>query len=183
MFGRRRLALDDPGIDLRVLGVDQGLVAVELSGIETGKTRARFEDGMFYLWHDTVEVSDENKEAGNVFWAGGGACAIDRKKFLEIGGFDSLYHPFYVEDVDLSYQAWKRGWSSLFAPASRVLHKHRATTARKFGDLFVNNTTRRNHFLFVWKNLTDTGMLIEHLVQLPSIQDRKSTRLNSSHRT
>ena len=143
---------------------------------ETGKTRARFENGMFYLWHDTVEqAADSDVERSGalpVFWAGGGACAIDRRKFAAIGGFDSLYHPFYVEDTDLSYQAWKRGWRCMFAPASRVLHKHRATSGPRFGDLFVNNTTRRNHYLFTWKNVTDSGMLVEHLARLPSIHGR-----------
>jgi GT2 family glycosyltransferase len=66
----------------------------------------------------------------NVFWAGGGACAVDRRRFQLLGGFDSLYHPFYVEDTDLSYQAWKRGWKSVLAPGSRVIHKHRGTTGR-----------------------------------------------------
>src|SRR5262245_31151865 len=76
---------------------------------ETGKTRARFEDGFFYLWHDDIHPVDDTYETIPVFWAGGGSCAIDRQKYLAIGGFDSLYRPFYLEDTDLSYQAWKRG--------------------------------------------------------------------------
>jgi GT2 family glycosyltransferase len=139
----------------------------EKARTETGKTRGRFENGMFYLWHDSVTRQDERNQVLPVFWAGGGACAVDRRKFVAIGGFDGLYHPFYVEDVDLSYQAWKRGWKSLFAPASHVMHKHRATSGVRFGDLFVNNTTRRNHYLFVWKNVTDLAMLAEHLALLP----------------
>lgn len=147
---------------------------------ETGKTRARFENGLFYLWHDPVTLQDERREALPVFWAGGGACATDRRKFESLGGFDSLYHPFYVEDTDLSYQAWKRGWRSLFAPASRVMHKHRATSGPRFGEMFVNNTTRRNHYLFAWKNLTDFGMLLEHLVMLPVIHRRAITQYGAA---
>jgi GT2 family glycosyltransferase len=142
------------------------------SRFETGKTRGRFESGLFYVWHDPIAPQDEQREALPVFWAGGGACAIDKRKFETLGGFDSLYHPFYVEDTDLSYQAWKRGWKALLAPASRVIHKHRGTTTPRFGDLFVNNTTRRNHYLFVWKNVTDLGMLLEHLTNLPRIHGR-----------
>jgi GT2 family glycosyltransferase len=139
---------------------------------ETGKTRARFESGLFYVWHDGIAVEEEKSAALPVFWAGGGACALDRRKFQMLGGFDLLYHPFYVEDTDLSYQAWKRGWKSLLAPASRVVHKHRGTSGPRFGDLFVNNTTRRNHYLLVWKNVTDFGMLLQHLTSLPSIHGR-----------
>jgi GT2 family glycosyltransferase len=140
--------------------------------IETGKTRARFDSGLFYVWHDDIAPREEQMETLPVFWAGGGACAIDRRKFEALGGFDELYRPFYVEDTDLSYQAWKRGWKALLAPASRVTHKHRGTTSPRFGELFVNNTTRRNHYLFVWKNVTDTGMLLEHLTSLPRIHSR-----------
>jgi O-antigen biosynthesis protein len=136
---------------------------------ETGKTRGRFESGLFYVWHDEVSPQDEKRESVPVFWAGGGACAIDRRKFDMLGGFDLLYHPFYVEDTDLSYQAWKRGWKALLAPASRVTHKHRGTSGPRFGEVFVNNTTRRNHYLLVWKNVTDLGMLFDHLRSLPYI--------------
>jgi len=142
------------------------------SRFETGKTRGRFESGLFHVWHDEIEPQEEKREVLPVFWAGGGACAVDRHKFDRLGGFDLLYHPFYVEDMDISYQAWKRGWKALLAPASRVIHRHRGTAGPRFGDLFVNNTTRRNHYLFVWKNVTDRGMLLEHLTSLPFIHVR-----------
>jgi GT2 family glycosyltransferase len=143
---------------------------------ETGKTRARFEDGFFYLWHDDIQPNDETRDIMPVFWAGGGSCAIDRNKYLAIGGFDSLYRPFYVEDTDLSYQAWKRGWKCLLAPASRVVHKHRSTSQAKFGHDFIENTIRKNQYLFIWKNVTDIFMLLEHLVNLPRSQARAMRR-------
>jgi len=139
---------------------------------ETGKTRGRFERGFFYLWHDDIRPDDTRGDNIPVFWAGGGSCAIDRKKYLAIGGFDSLYYPFYVEDTDLSYQAWKRGWKCLLAPASRVVHKHRSTSKAKFGTDFVENTIRKNQYLFIWKNITDAPMVAEHVLNLPRIHAR-----------
>lgn len=143
---------------------------------ETGKTRARFERGFFYLWHDEIVPAEERLESIPVFWAGGGSCAFDRRKYLEIGGLDPLYHPFYVEDTDLSYQAWKRGWKCVLAPASRVVHKHRGTSRPKFGDRFVENTIRKNQYLFFWKNVTDFSMMLEHLVNLPRTHSRSITQ-------
>ena len=92
---------------------------------------------------------------------------MDRRKFLEIGGFDPLYAPFYVEDADISYQAWKRGWKTLLVPASHVVHRHRSTSKKKFGERFVENTIRRNTYLFIWKNVTDVSLLFEHVTNLP----------------
>ncbi|HEY2379849.1 MAG TPA: glycosyltransferase family 2 protein [Terriglobia bacterium] len=139
---------------------------------ETGKTRARFQNGAFYFWHDEIGPEDDQRETIPVFWAGGGSCAVDRLKFLELGGFDALYHPFYVEDTDLSYQAWKRGWKCHLAPASRVVHKHRGTTQAKFSNDFVDNTIRKNQYLFIWKNVTDAAMIFEHILSLPRIHAR-----------
>jgi len=139
---------------------------------ETGKTRARFGRGFFYFWHDAIGPEDENLETLPVLWAGGGSCAIDRRKFLAIGGFDPLYHPFYFEDTDVSYQAWKRGWKCLLAPASRVIHKHRATTKAKFSNRFVELMVRKNQYLFTWKNVTDSAMIFQHLRNLPRIHAR-----------
>jgi len=139
---------------------------------ETGKTRARFDSGFFYFWHDEMRPEDQALQTMPVLWAGGGSCAVDREKFLTIGGFDSLYHPFYFEDTDVSYQAWKRGWKCLLAPASRVVHKHRATTKAKFPDRFVETTVRRNQYLFTWKNLTDTTMILQHVANLPRAHAR-----------
>jgi len=139
---------------------------------ETGKTRARFDRGFFYFWHDEIHAEDEAAAVIPVFWAGGGSCAFDRRKYEEIGGFDGLYAPFYMEDTDLSYQAWKRGWKCVMAPSSRVIHKHRATSRAKFGNRFVDNTIRRNQYLFTWKNVTDLDMVLDHFLRLPRIQGR-----------
>jgi GT2 family glycosyltransferase len=139
---------------------------------ETGKTRARFENGFFYFWHEQISPEDENRGMIPVFWAGGGSCALDRRKFLEMGGFDSLYAPVYVEDTDLSYQAWKRGWKCELAVPSRVIHKHRSTSQAKFGNEFVDNLVRKHQYLFVWKNVTDASMILQHLLNLPRLHGR-----------
>lgn len=136
---------------------------------ETGKTMGAYEKGFFRFWHEQVSPSEEKSAALPIFWAGGGSCAVDVRKLKEIGGFDTLYHPFYVEDTDLSWQAWKRGWKSLFAPQSHVVHKHRGTSRPRFGDAFVDSTTRRNQFLFVWKNVTEPRLILRHVIALPRI--------------
>lgn len=60
-------------------------------------------------------------------FAVGGYMAVDRIKFLKLGGFDQLFYPAYGEDIDLSLRAWERGWRSLFIPTSRVFHREGAS--------------------------------------------------------
>ena len=140
--------------------------------VETGKTRARCVRGFIEMWHDPITAADRGRSRIPVFWAGGGSCAFDRSKYIHLGGMDPLYDPFYVEDTDLSYQAWKRGWKCLLVPASQVVHKHRATNEPRFGLAFIENTICRNQYLFVWKNLTDPSMFFRHLISLPRIHGR-----------
>lgn len=145
---------------------------------ETGKTRVRWRAGFLEAAHDTITQADERAEYVPIFWGGGGSCAFDRGKFLALGGLDTLYDPFYLEDTDLSYQAWKRGWRSLLAVKSVVIHKHRGTNKQKFGDNYVDNTIRKNQYLFIWKNITDFGWLLSHLVLLPLVQARLFLQTN-----
>lgn len=138
---------------------------------ETGNTKARWRLGFIEPYHGEVP---ETRAAGQnylpIFWGGGGSCAVDRSKFLAMGGLDTLYDPFYLEDTDLSYQAWKRGWKSVLAVDSVVVHKHRGTNKQKFGDNFVDNTIRKNQYLFIWKNITFFPWTLTHLLCLPIIQ-------------
>ena len=130
---------------------------------ETGLTRGGFVRGQLWLTHDLPE-DDDWVTYPAVLYAGGGSTAYDRGKFLAMGGFDPLYHPFYVEDVDLSYRAWRRGWPSVFAPRARVLHKHRGTIGRHFDRRYILDIVERNKLLFTWSNVSDPVILVSNAV-------------------
>src|SRR5205807_1323439 len=64
---------------------------------ETGLTEGRWRNGSLWVSHrDDPEVRD----AFPCFYPGGGSSAFDRRKFLELGGFDEILAPFYFEDTD-----------------------------------------------------------------------------------
>ena len=93
----------------------------------------------------------------------GGFCAFDRLKLQEIGGFEPLMSPFYWEDVELSYRAWKRGWVIHYEPKSVVYHDASTTVRGAFNRFRIDRINTRNRFIFMWKNVHDPGMLIKHL--------------------
>jgi GT2 family glycosyltransferase len=100
-----------------------------------------------------------------ILYAPGGALLCSRNRFLALGGFDTLYAPFTVEDLDLCYRAWKRGWTVLYEPDALARHEHSATIGR-VGARRRRRIMARNFFLFHWKNLSDRRLLREHLVWL-----------------
>ncbi len=132
---------------------------------ETGKTAAFWDRGTVRFVHQPVSALDEEREYVPVFWAGGGSSAVDREKFFALGGFRSLYSPAYVEDADLSYRAWERGWEIFLSTGSRVVHKHRSTSGRMFEPGALELLIRRNQLLFIWSNVRDWNLLLVHMAR------------------
>ncbi len=117
---------------------------------ETGLTEGWWQDGGLRVGHREDPAVDRLFPC---FYGGGGSCAFDRRKFLALGGFDDLLAPFYLEDTDLGYMAWKRGWKVLYQPASVVHHEHRGTIGRKFSPGYIESILQKNFVLFAWKNI------------------------------
>lgn len=128
---------------------------------ETGLTQGWWSHGMLRVRHREDPAVDRLFPC---FYGGGGSCAFDRRKFLELGGFDPLLHPFYLEDTDLGYQAWKRGWKVLYQPKSRVWHEHRGTIGKTFDRAYIDHVIRRNFVLFAWKNIHEPARLASHFL-------------------
>ena len=98
---------------------------------------------------------------------GGGCAAFRREAFVQLGGFDSLYRPGYVEDVDLSYAAWAQGWTVLYEPRSVIYHRCGATMWDHVREERMVRLLTRNRVLFTVKNAGDGRFLLEYLLRLP----------------
>ncbi|MBL8234127.1 MAG: glycosyltransferase family 2 protein, partial [Bryobacterales bacterium] len=128
---------------------------------ETGLTQAWWRNGKLGVRH---RIDDKVNGVFPCFYAGGGSSAFDRRKFLELGGFDHLLRPFYLEDTDLGYQAWKRGWKVYYEPRSIVWHEHRGTIGKKFSSEYIQSVIQKNFTLFTWKNIHEWSRLIGHFL-------------------
>lgn len=65
-----------------------------------------------------------------VLYGSGGCSLYGREKLRAVGGLNEKFHPAYVEDMDLGWRGWQRGWPTVFAAGAKVVHRHRATTSR-----------------------------------------------------
>jgi len=57
----------------------------------------------------------------------GANAFVDKQKIIELGGFDELFAPFYVEDYELSLRAWRMGWKCYYDDNAVCRHKHAAS--------------------------------------------------------
>ncbi|HEV3200604.1 MAG TPA: glycosyltransferase, partial [Bryobacteraceae bacterium] len=126
---------------------------------ETGLTQAWWQDGGLRVRH---RVDLQIDELYPCFYGGGGSCGFDRRKFLELGGFDHLLNPFYLEDTDLGFMAWKRGWKVLYQPHSKVWHEHRGTIGKRFREEQIQAALKKNFVLWCWKNIHEWPRLTSH---------------------
>lgn len=156
-------------------GGDQKLFAVTCRVLKEdgwlpyhGRNEALFQRG-------EIAIKPLADEKGSIFFASGVMMAFRKEIFLELGGFDDLYHPFYWEDVDLCYRALKRGYKILYEPDNVIYHKDQTTTvfskrgrvALFFAKMYARIIQERNQYLFTWKNVLDRGLIFKHILWIP----------------
>jgi GT2 family glycosyltransferase len=129
--------------------------------IKKGRGGGYFTKGLFFHYA-------ANLERGLTLWASGGSSLVRKKIFLKLGGFDDIYKPFYWEDVDLGFRAAREGYYSYFEPLSAVDHYHeQGAILKQKSEYFIKSVSYKNQFIFVWKNIDDYLLIIQHIVFLP----------------
>ena len=97
----------------------------------------------------------------------GAVMAVDRRRFLELGGFDPLYLPGRLEDLDFAYRGYMAGYHARYVPASVAYHKGEATFRKELGAERSTALALRNTLLFQWKNLRHPWHVLRHAATFP----------------
>jgi GT2 family glycosyltransferase len=92
-------------------------------------------------------------EPRRTLFACGGAMAVDRAVFLDVGGFDAEFFAYY-EDVDLGWRMWVLGHEVHYVPGA-VCYHHHSSTSRTFPLETVRLLQVRNPVLACVKNYDD----------------------------
>lgn len=96
----------------------------------------------------------------------GAALAVDRRIFLELGGFDPLYLPGRLEDLDFAFRAYMAGYRARYVPEAVAWHRGMATFGEVFGQDGCDRLALRNTLLFQWKNLRSAGSVARQALGL-----------------
>jgi GT2 family glycosyltransferase len=125
----------------------------------TGKVGG-FTRGFLRVHRSYAPAADARRPLPSIF-PNGGAALFDRERFLELGGFDEIFAPFYFEDVELGYRAWKRGLTVGYEPRAVVRHRF-SSTIGSFGRARIQAVSQRNRLLLHWIHLHDRRWLVQH---------------------
>jgi GT2 family glycosyltransferase len=126
---------------------------------------AKFRRGMWssFLNYDVQSTAGLDKVFLS-FAAIGAFSAYDREKFLAIGGFDPLTAMY--EDIEISYRAWKRGWSIKYEPRSIAYHDASQTMKRRYKRRSLEMLSRRSRIVMHWILLHDRVMFGSHVASM-----------------
>jgi GT2 family glycosyltransferase len=93
-----------------------------------------------------------------------GCCFLCRRDiFLAMGGFDEIYAPFFWEDVDLGYRAWRRGLATRHVPEALCHHEGSATLRAERTLEERERHWFRNRVLFHLRDLADPALRAENM--------------------
>ena len=91
-------------------------------------------------------LEDKSEMCGGLLtiYLSGANALFDRNKFLQLGGFNEMFSPFYVEDYELSLRAWRLGYQCKYE--YRAVCRHQVSTTITTGNkkAFIRMIYNRN---------------------------------------
>jgi len=123
------------------------------------KTNLVESEGFYFTWFGFFYYpkrfepteADLEEEPKEIFGGTGAALMVDKKKFLELGGFDSDFF-LYSEDADLAWRARSRGYKIFYQPTSLAYHQGGIAAETLDSSLIIFHSFK-NRILVLLKNL------------------------------
>ncbi|GEM_PF-373610 len=117
------------------------------------------------------DTPHEGEDLSYVLYGSGGCSLYDTRKLRMVGCVGEVFTPAYVEDLDLGYRGWVRGWPSVFVAGAKLVHHHRSTTSRYFTHDQIQAAIEINYLRFLARSVADPAVFSE-------LWDRAIGRLN-----
>jgi N-acetylglucosaminyl-diphospho-decaprenol L-rhamnosyltransferase len=105
-------------------------------------------------------------DQGDLTAASGPVLAVDRRRFLALGGYDPIYFPGRIEDLDLGFRGWMAGYQGYYVPEAVAYHQGFGSFGPQLGEAVCNALASRNSLIFTWKNISG-ARLLSHFLWLP----------------
>ncbi len=86
-------------------------------------------------------------------WVSGAAMFMRREAARDINFFDERFF-MYVEDMDLCYRLWRKGWKVYFCPAAKVVHHIAKSSEQSSARMIIE--FQRSLYRFYAKNYSHT---------------------------
>ncbi len=102
----------------------------------------------------------EGEDGTWVLYGSGGCSLYDTAKLRALGGFDEIFRPAYVEDLDLGFRAWQCGWQTVFVAGAQLVHEHQATTSRYYTAADLSRVLEVNYLKFLARHVASPRLFL-----------------------
>lgn len=132
---------DTFGVMGKVIGWDD-------NKIQDGAKYPRFEGFKLKTSQNYLPAKPADNSLLYSLFLSGANALIKREKLLLLDGFNELFSPFYLEDLDLSMRAWRCGLKCYFEPLAICRHRTSASISSKENKQFIQTIYNRNKLYF-----------------------------------
>jgi GT2 family glycosyltransferase len=90
----------------------------------------------------------------------GAETLVSKEKLLQLGGFDEIFAPYYIEDYEMSLRAWRLGWKCYYEHRSICRHKTSSSIKSKARKQHIQTIYYRNKMFLHAIHLSSFQMMI-----------------------
>ncbi len=101
------------------------------------------------------------------FYLSGANAMVCAKKIKQLGGFNEIFAPFYIEDVELSVRAWRMGYKCYYEHNAICRHKTSTTIKSKSSKNYINTIYYRNKMYLHALHLDGGTKMLWYLQLIP----------------
>jgi GT2 family glycosyltransferase len=144
-------------------GVMSQITGWDNDTIQDGRKYPSFHGMKIKTSGNYIPVGEGNHPWLYSMYLSGANAFVDRQKMVQLGGFDELFAPFYVEDYELSIRAWRFGWKCYYDHDTICRHKESVTIKTKARKHYVNKIYYRNKMYLHALHLPPNLLALWHL--------------------
>ncbi len=126
---------DTFGVMGRIIGWDDDI-------IQDGGKYPSFHGAKIKTSRNYIPLESKAGDRLYSMYLSGANALVSRQKIIELGGFDELFAPFYVEDFELSLRAWRLGWKCYYE--HNAICRHQTSVTIK--SISSKNNTRKIYY-------------------------------------
>jgi GT2 family glycosyltransferase/2-polyprenyl-3-methyl-5-hydroxy-6-metoxy-1,4-benzoquinol methylase len=119
--------------------------------------------------------------SGDTPWSSGGGALLRRAALEETGGFDATFF-LYVEDVDLSWRMWRKGWRCVLVRDARYEHFTEDLDPSRDRTPQLYFGVRNGFFMrWIWGSPLDVARYARHIWNVIKIEPDPERRATLKH--
>lgn len=116
-----------------------------------------------------IPLNNSENEKFYSFYLSGANALVSKEKIITLGGFNEIFAPFYIEDVELSLRAWRMGWKCYYEHNAICEHKTSVTIKTKESAKFVKTIYSRNKMYLHSIHLQGYNLTLWYLQLIPEL--------------